>query len=861
MTPHDTFLQLAAIAIDYPLSSGDRGRLEAHLASCPACARSAHGFRADAIAFGDLPAVTLPERRGAEILAAAMHPAAVRHPLRLVLVAALLGLLLVGGAIAAGSGLVRLAWLVPPQLVPPVAVVATPSPAAESSGPVVSPSPAPSSTATPVAQAGGLIAYIRITEKPNKDNCGADPAPTCRVPRLWIVGSDGSGAHELFPDGETSQGGLAWSPDGTRLLYGDAGGSYLTDANGSEPQPVDTGCVAPCHLDPQSAFSSDGTRLVFVLYSLDASGIVDAGSIATLDLASGRVTVLSSTADGGGKRPGWSPDGKQIVFWRPGSKDIGGPIAPVMDAVFVVDADGRNLRQVTPKTLDAANARWSPDGSRIVFTSIDGQRQDIYTIRPDGTDLRQLTTDGISGWASWTPDGRILFVRGLSGADNGGSLDFWTMNADGTQAAELARGMLAGDEFAAWTPAPAWQPVGGAAIVPPPWTASTATPVGPPPPTPAATPTPELSPGFAWTGSTQSTVDGPLRETATRLADGRVLVTAGCSTEAELYDPATGTFTPTGSLAEVRGGKTATLLPDGRVLIAGGYNCADAGQDGLWASAELYDPATGTFSPTGSMSVPRELHTATLLPDGRVLITGGVTGASPSAPGRSCSPRTGTVESSSSVLRTAELYDPATGTFSPTGSMSTIRDHHTATLLQDGRVLVVGGGGEGYASQTSAELYDPAKGSFTRTGSLKSGRWLHTATLLSDGRVLVAGGRSPKDSTYASAELYNPETGRFTSTGSMKASRQEQTATRLRDGRVLIAGGLQQDGASGWDVLSSTELYDPGNGTFSPAGSMGDAREGGTATLLDDGRVLIAGGTGIGTKGSVGLTSAVLYQP
>jgi hypothetical protein len=259
--------------------------------------------------------------------------------------------------------------------------------------------------------------------------------------------------------------------------------------------------------------------------------------------------------------------------------------------------------------------------------------------------------------------------------------------------------------------------------------------------------------------------------------------------------------------------------------------------------------------------VPRELHTATLLTDGRVLITGGVTGGSPLGSGSVVLASYRTVESSSSVLRTAELYDPATGTFSPTGSMSTIRDHHTATLLQDGRVLVVGGGGEGYASQTSAELYDPAKGSFSGTGSLKSGRWLHTATLLADGRVLVAGGRSPKDSTYASAELYNPRTGRFTSTGSMKASRQQQTATLLPDGRVLIAGGFQQDGASGWDVLSSTELYDPGNGTFSPAGSMGDARQDGTATLLDDGRVLIVGGVGIGTKGSVGLTSAVLYQP
>lgn len=124
----------------------------------------------------------------------------------------------------------------------------------------------------------------------------------------------------------------------------------------------------------------------------------------------------------------------------------------------------------------------------------------------------------------------------------------------------------------------------------PPWTATTATPVGPPPLTPAATPTPALSPGFAWTGSLHSTVDGPPCETATLLADGRVLVTVGCSTAAELYDPATGTFTPTGSLAEVRGGSTATLLADGRVLIAGGYNCADAAHAGIWASAELYDP-------------------------------------------------------------------------------------------------------------------------------------------------------------------------------------------------------------------------------------------------------------------------------
>jgi hypothetical protein len=331
----------------------------------------------------------------------------------------------------------------------------------------------------------------------------------------------------------------------------------------------------------------------------------------------------------------------------------------------------------------------------------------------------------------------------------------------------------------------------------------------------------------------------------------------------QLYDPAAGTFSPTGSLAETRYGKTATLLRDGRVLITGGYNCASAGNDGLWASAELYDPATGTFSPTGSMSTPREFHTATRLSDGRVLITGGITGESLVA---SVSIELAsyegaiTAETSSNVIASAEVYDPATGTFSRTDSMSAFRDHHTATLLQDGRVLVVGGGGEGYASRTQVELYDPATGTFSRTGSLKTGRWLHSATLLSDGRVLIAGGRSPKDSTYRTTEVYDPRSGQFSPAGSMKASRQQHTATLLPDGRILVAGGYQSDGQR-WDVLSSTELYDPGTGTFTPIGSMGDARMEHTATRLRDGRVLIAGGSGIGNSGSVGLTSAVLYQP
>ena len=252
---------------------------------------------------------------------------------------------------------------------------------------------------------------------------------------------------------------------------------------------------------------------------------------------------------------------------------------------------------------------------------------------------------------------------------------------------------------------------------------------------------PSLSPGFTWTGSQATNEGGPLGQSATLLADGRVLLAGGCGTAAEVYDPATGTFAPTGSMTASRGGTSATLLPDGHVLFAGGYNCAAAGEDGIWASAELYDPATGAFSPTGSMAAPRSQHTATLLADGRVLMAGGLSGSSPPAAGgvTLASYRTAATDA---FLASAEIYDPTTGTFSRTDSMSTPHRGHTATLLRDGRVLIVGNGGETSAAGTAADVYDPKTGRFSRTGSMKFGRWLHTATLLADGRLLILGGRT-----------------------------------------------------------------------------------------------------------------------
>jgi WD40 repeat protein len=776
---------------------------------------------------------TAPEDLRASVAAI---PATARAPLRPLgrsrrfNVLAVAAVLIVGGSLAASSGLLRLTSVVPPP--------------AQSDPLLVTPAPEPSATPRSTAnlRPGSLVAFARW----------AGP-----VSRIWVSGEGGRDARELLPGGMGDQyGRLAWSPDGSRLLYSEGGDLFLTDVNGSDPLLLDTGCVAPCDRDTDAAFSSDGTKIVFARQSLDADGQVESAAIATLDLASGRVALLASTASDSAWWPSWSPDGQRIVFSRYGEGDI--------NALFVVDPDGGNLHQISPPTLAAGYGEWSPDGSRIVFwtpdfasTGINSGRgprvKDIYTIRPDGTDLRRLTSDGLSSAASWTADGRILFAKKNVDAGGPNGVSFWTMDADGTDATMLVPVDITGildDEFPPVRAVP--QPLGGPAIAANPRPGAPAIAVGPTPPTPTP---PELGPRFSWTGSMDAEFS-PLGVTATLLADGRVLFVGSCDTLAQLYDPRTGTFSPTGSLTVVRGGMSATLLRDGRVLVAGGYACASG--DATWASAELYDPTTGTFSPTGSMAAPRSQHTATLLADGRVLIAGGLTGSSARAGGITlASYRTAAVDS---FLATAEIYDPTTGTFSRTGSMSSPHRGHTATLLRDGRVLVVGNGGESSPAGNVADVYEPTTGRFTRTGSMKTGRSDHTATLLEDGRVLILGGDTGEDPASVSGELYDPATGSFSAAGSMADGRSHHTATRLPDGRVLIVGGFWNDGQNA-GVLSSAELYDPGTGIFSPIGSIGTPREGHHTTLLQDGRVLIAGGAEIGRRGAVAVPSALLYQP
>jgi len=241
------------------------------------------------------------------------------------------------------------------------------------------------------------------------------------------------------------------------------------------------------------------------------------------------------------------------------------------------------------------------------------------------------------------------------------------------------------------------------------------------------------------------------------------------------------------------------------------------------------------FKATGSMAAPRVAHTATLLNNGKVLVAGGT-----DANGKS--------------IKTAELYDPTTKTFSPTGSMTTERSHFTATLLPDGKVLVTGGLDTSWNPLITAEIYDPTAGTFSLTKTnMTIARASHTATLLNTGKVLIAGWDN------AFAELFDPSTGTFAATGSMMAARVSHTATLLKSGKVLVTGGIGTNGGV-QGVLAEAELYNPATGSFSQTlGSMTTVRQGHTASLLADGKVLVTGGM-VDDQGKATAT-AELFDP
>ncbi|MDR0842572.1 MAG: hypothetical protein LBP68_04030 [Acidobacteriota bacterium] len=332
---------------------------------------------------------------------------------------------------------------------------------------------------------------------------------------------------------------------------------------------------------------------------------------------------------------------------------------------------------------------------------------------------------------------------------------------------------------------------------------------------------------------TMTTASGTLTKArdgavAVRLNSGKVLIAGGYDNtylrSAELYNPADGSFTATGDMASTRDGATSALLSSGTVLLVGGYN------GNYLRTMEQYDPVAGTFSPLATLlTVSRQHPSVTQLANGYVLIAGGFNG---------------------SFLGSVDIYDPGQKLLAATDDMEEARVGHGAVRLQNGKVLIAGGCRNSNASEmvcdkylTSAELYDPDTDTFTLTGAMTTARKDATVTLLPDSRVLFVGGTSLDVGTgavitLASAEIYDPKTGVFTAIGNMGTARVQHTASLLPDGRVLIAGGESDSG----QLLASAEIYNPTSETFSPAASMSVPRTLHAAAVLDGGKVLLVGG-------------------
>jgi hypothetical protein len=354
---------------------------------------------------------------------------------------------------------------------------------------------------------------------------------------------------------------------------------------------------------------------------------------------------------------------------------------------------------------------------------------------------------------------------------------------------------------------------------------------------------------FSATGSLNTARFG---HSATRLFGGKVLIAGGVSdihkdarlTSAEIYDPDTGVFTPTGNMKRTHAFHGAVRLADGTVLIVGG------GSD-----PELYDPTAGTFSDVSELNNVGPLRpsldgmAASFLQDGTVLVTGG--------------------RDSMTTYATAWIYDPSLRALTRHYiAMTAVRSYHTATLLSNGEVLLAGGLDYNQFPTVqklleTADLYVPLRSNplpfFKSTDQMFNPRIGHTATRLTSGQVLMAGGNAAPTPAPDVTELYDPVFESFVPTGNMITARSDCTATLLLDGSVLLAGGVA--GSFG-DLLSSAEHYEPDIASFLATNPMNAARSNHTATLLYDGRVLVAGGIGLTSPETAGvLSSAEIYTP
>jgi len=334
-----------------------------------------------------------------------------------------------------------------------------------------------------------------------------------------------------------------------------------------------------------------------------------------------------------------------------------------------------------------------------------------------------------------------------------------------------------------------------------------------------------------------------------RIAGGMLLATGGYDnsgnilSSAEIYSVKSGKWVLTGSMAEAREEFPAVVLKNGKVLVSGGLSTSNVTLGG----AELYDPTTGVWTSAGLLSVARFAHTATLLPSGRVLVTGGCT-----------------INGCGTNTAVSELYDPASNTWSTTGSLNAARSYQTAVLLKTGKVLVAGGLSSP-AGLTSCELYSPATGTWSNAASTAAGRYLHTMTLLADGKVLVAGGANGRF-PVSSAEVYDPTANTWTATGNMVSGRYAHAATLLTDGTVVVAGGVGQSISCGKDCtgyipFGKAEIYSEAAGKFTATAGLSGARAYHAMTLLSTGRALESGGIGTTSICCVVESGASFYVP
>ncbi|RKI36638.1 hypothetical protein D7Y27_27765 [Corallococcus sp. AB004] len=438
------------------------------------------------------------------------------------------------------------------------------------------------------------------------------------------------------------------------------------------------------------------------------------------------------------------------------------------------------------------------------------------TLSPAGT----LVAPRTGHRALLLPDDRVLVVGGYGSTTSGGVVDGTEMYDPGTNTWSAA-GRLGTRRtlFAAVSVASGPLIIGGASAA-------------------RVLDSAELLPLGAWR-TAQPLTTARYSHTATRLGSGKVLVAGGIRDSslalatAEEYDPVANTWSLTTAMSVARYSHTAVALDGNRVMVTGGM----ASTDVVLASSLIYDATARVWAGTRAMSVPRLLHTATRLPDGKVLVVGGHDGEN--------------------VFASSELYDPATDVWTSVGALVNARFGHSATLLANGKVLVVGGQDVdpvlGYpVPMATAELYDPATNSWSAAGFMASARAFHAVAALPTGAVLVSGGHDGTGYT-ATAERYDPATNSWSVTGAMGTPRDGHALHLLSTGKVLVLGGY--DGSA---LTRVTEVYDPATGTWAPSGALSTPRYNQATTALTTGDILVAGGY---LSPSVLNPSVELYRP